>query len=231
MQGGLDCICIDPGESAPIVEYIEQNNLNLCAILITHHHYDHTQGIPDLLNRYAPDLYVPSTNIHEQGKLVKNGDEIYIKQLAANIKVISTPGHTLDHVTYNIGDSLFTGDTLFKGGCGRIFEGSYAMLYESLQKIASYPSHYKIFCGHEYTVNNLRFASICEPNNQHIKDTLDKIYKNGKDYVTLPSTIALELQINPFLRCHSPDIIASMGNSESDPVEVFTYLRNSKDIF
>ncbi|NQY42492.1 MAG: hydroxyacylglutathione hydrolase, partial [Legionellales bacterium] len=181
------CICIDPGEASPVINFLEENNLNLDSILITHHHFDHTGGIDELYKKYRPKIYVPSISIYPKAILVKEEDAVIVNDLT--FKVLNTPGHTLDHVIYVLDKNIFTGDTLFSGGCGRIFEGTYEMMYQSLQKICAFPNEYKIFCGHEYTKENLEFALTIDEKNVAITKLLTYISTNGDNFVTLPSNI------------------------------------------
>jgi hydroxyacylglutathione hydrolase len=234
-QDGTSCVCVDPGDAKPVIEFLEKNNLQLTAILITHHHYDHTAGIEDLYGLYSPEIFSPSKLIHNKSNIVVDKDTFKLTGLRNSCNVIATPGHTLDHVVYNLDDLLFTGDTLFSAGCGRVFEGTYQMMYNSLNTIASFPENYKIFCGHEYTENNLIFASQIEENNNAIKSKLSEIRSNGVNFITLPSTIAQEKLINPFLRCRNSDIIQNVQKKSSKTlrgtVEVFSTIRKWKDNF
>lgn len=224
-------ICIDPGEADPVIEYAKLNHLHLTHILITHHHYDHTNGIDKLMHYFNPTLLIPNAAIHPRGIIVSDQLELQLESIQATVKIISTPGHTLDHVTYVIDNMIFTGDTLFSGGCGRVFEGTHKMLYDSLQKIATLPEKYYIYCGHEYTYNNLLFAKQYDPNNIILQKYFEQI---SNQQVTLPSTLATELAINPFLRCQNPDYLqqlSSMFKQNFTEVELFTKLRTLKDNF
>ncbi len=234
-HNGSDCICIDPGEADPVKKFLDENNLTLSSILITHHHFDHTAGINDLYKQYSPKIFVPNKSIHAKAYLVSDNDKVTIDKPSLSFQVLSIPGHTLDHVAYVIDKNIFTGDTLFSAGCGKIFEGTYEMMYNSLKIITSFPDEYKIFCGHEYTKNNLEFASKIDVNNSMITSKLKEICAIGENLVTLPSTIGIEKQINPFLRCNNSDIIQNVQNfchnTLQDPVEVFKNIRKLKDKF
>ena len=230
-------IVVDPGESSKILELIDGNEIDLKAILVTHHHYDHTNGLSDLLKRSKLDIYGPNNNIAEINKRVKGSDHISI--LGIDFEVIEVPGHTLDHIAFYSFNKdepvLFCGDTLFAGGCGRIFEGTYQQMFNSLKKLSSLPKHTKIYCGHEYTLSNLTFAVEADPNN---KDLLNE-YINVKKLCdlktpSLPSTLDKELKVNPFLRCDNLSIknkIKKQFGVPANDLEIFTALRQWKDTF
>lgn len=225
---------VDPGEAEPVIEFLQKNNLSLSAILLTHHHYDHSNGISKLRQHFS------HVKVFGKGKeiisditdIVKDGD--IISQNGLTFKVMEIPGHTLDHVAYYGEKRLYCGDTLFSAGCGRIFEGTPFQMYGSLQKIKALPEETQIYCGHEYTVANLRFALLVEPNNAYVQEYLAKMQAlllQGKP--TLPSTLKIELKINPFLRCEENGIMMSVQNyfkcKETDPIKIFTYLREWKN--
>jgi len=227
--------CVDPGDGAPVLAYAKNNNLILSHILITHHHADHTGGLYDLLQAfpatkvYGPaDQRIPLLNI-----LVRDEDIIHIGKLA--FRVLSTPGHTASHICYQEPTKgwLFCGDTLFSGGCGRVFEGTMEQLYHSLKLLKNLPDDTKIFCGHEYTRQNLRFAATIEPDNSTIKTYADHLAA-AADPCSLPSTIALEKQINPFLRTHTTNLAQfaqKQGLNPADAYPIFRQLRELKDQF
>ncbi len=234
-QSGSNCICIDPGEAEPVINYLEQSNYNLSAILITHHHYDHTNGINELFKKYSPSIYAPSTSIHQKATIVENSTTFTLPNILIDCEVTATPGHTLDHVIYKIQNHLFTGDTLFSVGCGKIFEGTFETMFNSLLKIRKMPNDTLVYCGHEYTYNNLLFAKAVTPNNQHVIKKMHQIYVAGRNAITLPSTIGEEKLINPFLRCSDSDIIQAIQayakKDLSTPLDVFKQLRIWKDNF
>lgn len=198
-------IVVDPGEARPVIEYLQANNLTLAAILITHHHYDHTNGAKALKKIYNCPVYGPkNSSFTELSDLVQEGSEIIFDWLSSPIQVIEIPGHTLDHIAYVMPGIIFCGDTLFSAGCGKNFEGTVSQMYNSLQKIAALPDDTKIYCGHEYTVKNLQFARAVEPNNPNITKALKKANKlRHSNLPTLPSTLADEKTFNPFLRCNA----------------------------
>lgn len=232
------CIVVDPGDAAPVLAYCQAHQLQLIAILITHHHWDHTDGIDPLLNVYANiPVYGPhNPKIKQIRHRLNENDELTIAPLALTFKVLEVPGHTLDHIAYFSNMGLFCGDTLFSAGCGRLFEGTAKQMYQSTAKLAVLAADTKVYCTHEYTLSNINFALAVEPNNQALLD-----YKRWaqeqrtQQRPTLPSTIRQELLINPFLRCANPDIInrlKSQGKIQrSAEHQVFAALRSWKDSF
>lgn len=230
-------VIVDPGESAPVEDFLLQNQLTLRAILITHHHLDHTNGILSLVEKNAVPVFAPATeNIMGKTHPVQAGDKINIPDFPLHLTVLAIPGHTLGHVAYYESPMLFCGDTLFASGCGRIFEGTPEQMYASLQQLAALPLDTKVYCAHEYTLNNLLFAKTAEPNNQEIIKRLAIVKAlREKDQPTLPSLLADEKATNPFLRCDSPELIAQVtnqaGKSLENPAQVFAELRKWKDHF
>ena len=225
-------VIVDPGEAAPVLKVLAQKNLKLVGILITHHHWDHTNGVPDLLNAVGPFPIVASEQSSHDfvTHRVKDGDDVVIAHV--HCKALSIPGHTLDHTAYfNQQEGfLFTGDTLFSAGCGRIFEGTPEMMYASLQKLAQLGDDIKMYCGHEYTHVNLKFAQTVEPDNLAIRDKLASLPS-----CTLPSTVGEEKLMNPFLRCGEQSVIQSAEQNAqhelATPGDVFSTLREWKNCF
>ena len=230
-------IVIDPGESKQIIDLVKSNEIDLEGILITHHHYDHTNGIEEILKYKKVEVFGPNNNVNSITKRVKQNDVFNL--IGLKFEVIETPGHTLDHIAFYCCEDgksiLFCGDTLFSGGCGRVFEGTYSQMYESLKKLSKLPEDTQIFCGHEYTSSNLQFACAVEPNNQFIKKYNEEIIektKNGEP--SLPSSLKIEYMINPFIRCNKENLIDNINkkfgevNSE---IEIFSTLRKWKDDF
>ena len=230
-------IVVDPGESKKILNLIDNNEIDLKGVLITHHHFDHTNGLSDLLYKRGLKVYGPKNNVNGINNIVKNNDMFTV--IGIDFEVIEIPGHTLDHIafySFNSGEPiLFCGDTLFSGGCGRVFEGTFDQMFIALKKISKYPKETKIFCGHEYTLSNLKFALAVDENNED----LIKEYDNIKNIVdsgnpSLPTILEKELKINPFLRCdnhHIKNKIVSKFNTSDDELEVFCALRQWKDNF
>lgn len=230
-------LIVDPGDAEPVIHHLEHYKLTPAAILITHHHYDHTDGIQDLVARYQLPVYGPASEaVALMSHPLSNVDKLTVTSHFPDFAVINIAGHTTGHIAYLTEDCLFCGDTLFGAGCGRILGGTAEQLFESLQWIASLPKQTKIFCAHEYTAANLRFAATIEPNNvaiqQRIRDT--QILRQ-KDKPSLPSTLALELKTNPFLRCDQPEVIQAAqhfsDHAMASPIDVFKTLRAWKDKF
>ena len=230
-------IVIDPGESKEIIKQMDNNLIDLKGILITHHHFDHTNGLSDLLNKRNLEVFGPQNNIDGINNVVKEFDKFSI--IGINFEVIEIPGHTLDHLAfYSFNDGnpiLFCGDTLFAGGCGRVFEGTYKQMFQSLKKITNYPRETKVYCGHEYTLANLKFALEVDSNNEELKNEYMKLEDViSKNIPSLPTTIKKELKFNPFLRCNDIAIknkIFEKFNIIDNELEIFTALRKWKDNF
>ena len=231
---------VDPGDAQPVLDCLKENNLELAGILITHHHPDHTGGIKDLLANNNVPVYGPdSANIPQISHRLYEGDCINLAD--TNFSVLEIPGHTLDHIAFTASPQeqnplVFCGDTLFTAGCGRIFEGSAEQMYQSLQKLAALPDATRIYCAHEYTLSNLAFATAVEPTSRALQDkTAADEGKRQQGLPTVPSTLAIERETNPFLRCHlSPLALAASQHSArelSDPVEVMREIRLWKDSF
>jgi hydroxyacylglutathione hydrolase len=230
-------IVIDPGESQNLLKILKENNLNLKAILITHHHYDHTGGINEILSEKSIDVYGPNNNIDSINIRLTNESKITL--LGIEFEIIEIPGHTLDHIAYysdNDGHPiLFCGDTLFAGGCGRVFEGTFEQMYDSLSNLKQLPLNTKIYCGHEYTESNLRFAKSVEPLNQRIISRYNNVIELRKKGIpTLPTTIELELETNPFLRVGLKEVqetISKKFNTPKNDKDIFSAIRQWKDNF
>jgi len=226
---------VDPGEARPVQEYLAREKLELVAILATHHHPDHTGGITELVAERRVPVFGPKGEpIPEMTNPVGTGDTASIAALGATFSVIEIPGHTRAHVAYYGAGSLFCGDTLFACGCGRVFEGTPAQMYASLQKLAGLPDETKVYCGHEYTLANIEFARKVDPANAALQAREQRsraLRQAGKP--TLPSTLGEERATNPFLRCLEPAVIDSannyLGARISDPVRVFAAIREWKN--
>lgn len=230
-------IVVDPGEADKVHDYLASTGMTLEAILITHHHYDHTNGVKSLKETYHVPVYGPkSDNIDDITHEVKEHDVIHLPLTDITFTILEIPGHTLDHIAYVNDKMLFCGDTLFSAGCGRLFEGTAQQMFQSLQKIAALPEETKVYCAHEYTVSNLAFAHHVEPRNKDILSFIERSKKlRALNLPTLPSTIDEERKINPFLRCDKKDIIEHVEQhfhvSLTEPWEVFAYLREWKNQF
>lgn len=234
-------IVVDPGDAAPVRMALAEHDLQLAGIFITHHHFDHTGGLDDLLRDKSIPVYGPYNDaIPQITNRVKEGDTV--EALGTSFNIYEVPGHTLDHIAYYSSNakvstpSLFCGDTLFAGGCGRVFEGNPTMMLDSLTKLAQLPPNTEVFCAHEYTLGNLTFAMAVEPGNESLKARVESDKKRrSKNIPTVPSTLQSELDTNPFLRCQQPSVIKQAEQHEGKPcqdnVAVFAAIRGWKDNF
>ncbi|STX29064.1 hydroxyacylglutathione hydrolase [Legionella beliardensis] len=228
-------ICVDPGDAQPVIDYLQKMQLTLKAILITHHHWDHSGGVVELYQHHPRAMvYAPAdTRIPLITHTVHDNDLIDLS--AWHFRVLSIPGHTSSHICYfeTKQQLLFCGDTLFSAGCGRVFDGTYEQLLTSLNLLKNLPEDTKVYCGHEYTRQNLRFAATVEPNNLAIQK-YQHVLNQEPNTCSLPSTIALEKQVNPFLRLHEPHVqnYAKMRGCEAkDELSIFKQIRTDKDNF
>lgn len=231
--GGADAVVVDPSEAAPVLAALEAAGLRLVAILNTHHHFDHVGGNEGLLERFGK---IPvfahesdSGRVPAQTELVREGQRVEIGGLS--FEPLHVPGHTTGAIAYFGHGAVFTGDTLFVAGCGRLFEGTPAMMYTSLcEKLAKLPPQTKVYCGHEYTASNLRFALHAEPGNAAAKEKLARVTEmRERGEPTVPSTIADELATNPFLRVAEPAVRDRFPGAT--PAEVLGAVRSAKDTF
>jgi hydroxyacylglutathione hydrolase len=229
---------VDPGDAEPVLRALPELGLTPCAILCTHHHGDHVGGVETLLRHYPGlPVYGPGNeNIHEINRPVADGDVITLPELGVSLQVLGVPGHTRGHVAYTGHGWLFCGDTLFSAGCGRLFEGTAAQMHASLSRLAAMPRETLVYCAHEYTLANLRFAAAVEPGNTAIgryRAACEARIRNGEP--TIPSTVARELEINPFLRSAEPAVAAAAaqhaGIHLENAAEVFAAVRKWKDTF
>ena len=233
-------IVVDPGCATAVLKVLNTEELTLTDILTTHHHLDHTAGVQSLLEKFPnANLYTPFPN-HESidrcQQQVQEGHSLSFWDQALSLRVMAVPGHTLDHIAFVNDQLLFCGDTLFSSGCGRLFEGSYQQLFDSLQRLAQLPPETAVFCTHEYTRANLAFAMTVEPNNKAIQEKQSWVESRLKNkQPSLPSCINNELNTNPFLRTNHPDVISAASDytdtTLQHPVEVFKALRQWKDHF
>jgi hydroxyacylglutathione hydrolase len=226
---------IDAPEAAAVEAALAATGWKLTDILVTHHHSDHTAGIPELKRRYACRVVAPrreAARIADADVAVGDGDAVSVGQLAG--QVIDTPGHTAGHISYWFGPEkvAFVGDTLFSIGCGRLLEGTPEMMWQSLLKLRNLPGETQIYCGHEYTAANIAFARSVDPDNRALiarAEEVAALRAAGKP--TIPATIAAEKAANPFLRADVPEFAAALGMSGSPPAKVFAKIRAAKDTF
>jgi hydroxyacylglutathione hydrolase len=242
------CVVVDPGDAAPVIAFLTERDLKLDAILITHHHADHVGGIAALTGRWSVPVYGPAAE-HITGvtQALRENDQVALPDFVNEpFRVIEVPGHTSGHIAYASGDILFCGDTLFAAGCGRMFEGTAQQLHSSLMRLAALPDSTRVFCTHEYTLSNLRFALAVDCDNHALVErSFVEQERRSRAEPTLPSTIAIERATNPFLRCAQPALMQSArrhiedtrGSPNatlpdlSDPTNVFSVLREWKNVY
>jgi len=237
LRSGTQAAVVDPGEARPVQDYLAKEGLSLVAILATHHHPDHVGGIAELVGRNKVPVFGPKGEpIPALTHPVGQDDSAVIPALDASFSVLDIPGHTRAHVAYYGLGSLFCGDTLFACGCGRVFEGTAAQMLDSLSKLAALPDQTKVYCGHEYTLANIRFARAVDPGNAELaarEERAQRLRDAGRP--TLPSTLGEERATNPFLRCAEPAVVDSankyLGARIADPVRVFAAIRDWKNKF
>jgi len=230
-------IVVDPGEAPPVLEFLQKNDLSLLAIFITHHHWDHTNGIEEILNfKKVPVYGSANEKITHLTHPLRELDIVSVPEFPLDFQVLEIPGHTVGHIAYYSPGMLFCGDTLFSAGCGRLFEGTAEQMFISLQKLAALPDDTKVYCAHEYTLNNLRFAASVEANNQEIMNRISFVTAlRDKNLPSLPSTMKEEKETNPFLRCGVLEVkwnVEKQVNRKLESlVETFAMLRKWKDEF
>lgn len=226
---------VDPGEAGPVIDFLTKEERKLDLILNTHHHGDHIAGNAALIKKYGAQLVGPraeKSRISGMKKTVGEGD--VVKFAGSRARVFETPGHTTGHIAFHFAEDgvLFCGDTLFALGCGRVFEGTPAQMWESLKKLRSLPDETMCYCGHEYTQGNAGFASSIEPKNAALKRrVVDILRTRSQGLATIPFQLGEDKATNPFLRADSPDLQAAIGMAGADPADVFAQIRAQKDAF
>lgn len=247
IHDGRHAAVVDPGDAVPVLAALQAEGLTLAAILLTHHHADHVGGVVELARQAVSDefpvipVYGPA---REQSRIkgmsipLHGDDRIRIPALSLELQVIDIPGHTLGHIAYYAADHglLFCGDTLFAGGCGRVFEGTPQQMVSSLGKLACLPAETQVYCAHEYTLSNLKFAAEVEPGNAQLQERiLNERARRERGEPTVPTTIALERQTNPFLRATEKEILGSLQKAGRltalDEVSSFAALREWKNTY
>lgn len=230
------CAVVDPGDAAPVIAWLERNpDWRLTDILITHHHADHTGGVAQLKTLTGAKVYGPANeNIPARDVALSDNDQLTV--LGLTFAVHAVPGHTLGHIAFYHQGLLFCGDTLFAAGCGRLFEGTPLQMYTSLERLAALPAETLVYCTHEYTQSNLKFAQAVEPDNADIAERVEQVKQlRAHGEMTLPSNLALEKRTNPFLRTAETSVKQKAdernGRDNRSGAEVFASLRAWKDKF
>lgn len=229
------CVIVDPGEASGTLDFLERNGLELCGLLLTHHHHDHVGGVDAIRARHASPAWGPDDpRMPSDLRVVAEGDSVSIGALGLSFSVIETPGHTTSHIAFHGGEMLFCGDTLFSVGCGRLFEGTPAQMQASIDKIAGLPGSTRVYCAHEYTESNCSFAREVEPDNDALAERCDQVSAlRQRGRITLPSTIEAEKTFNPFMRTRESGVIAAARRREPDvgdaPADIFGVIRRWKD--
>lgn len=224
---------IDAPEAAPVIKALQREGWHLTDILVTHHHADHVGGIAELKQKYDCRVVAPhdkTAAIPQVDERVKQGDTVMVGTLSA--RVLETPGHTLDHVSYVFEDerALFAADTLFSIGCGRVFEGTYPMMWDSLLKLRALPDDMRLYCGHEYTASNVKFALTVEPNNPALKARAAEVMRlRAENKPTIPVLLGEEKQANVFLRADAAEVAAALHMKGTSAADVFGELRERKN--
>jgi len=237
LRDGERAAVVDPGDARPVIEYLDREGLSLVAIVNTHHHADHVGGNAELLKRWRVPVFGPKDpRIPEVTRALGDGDRITLPHFDIDFEVMEIPGHTRTHIAFYGGGMLFCGDTLFAAGCGRLFEGTPQQMHDSLTRLAQVPDSTRVYCGHEYTLSNIKFAKAAEPGNRALPDLEARAAAQRElDQPTLPSTIGQEKASNPFLRVREPEIVANASRYAAkelhDPVSVLAAIRDWKNNF
>lgn len=234
LRCGDRAVVVDPGDAVPVLKRLQADGLKLEAIFVTHHHADHQGGVADLIEQWPVPVFGPAKeSITGCTQRLSGGEGIEV--LGQGFEVLAVPGHTAGHIAYQMAGAVFCGDTLFGAGCGRLFEGTPAQMFESLATLAALSDDTLIYCAHEYTEANLRFAAAVEPDNAAIQRRMAGVGERRRvGLPTVPSTLAEEKATNPFLRCAEPAVVSAARRHNAgadDPVSVFAAIREWKNVF
>ncbi len=236
-RGGRDAVVVDPGDAAPVLDAFGERGLDLAGVLLTHHHWDHAGGVPDLLERW-PDAPVYGPDDRRLGdwcRACHEGDTVRLEPLDLDFAVIDVPAHTRSHIAFHGHGLLFSGDTLFSVGCGRLFEGSPEDMQRAMDKLAALPADTRVYCGHEYTVDNCRFALAVEPDNAALaRRSEDAKAARARGEITLPARLGEELEVNPFLRTRESAVVEAARRHDPDAAAgaaTMAVIRGWKDRF
>ncbi len=218
-RGGKACVVVDPGDAAPVLDTLAKRDLELAAILVTHHHWDHAGGVPELLEAWpGATVYGPDDErLGDWNQPCREGDTVSITALDLSFAVLEVPAHTRTHIAFYGHGALFSGDTLFSIGCGRLFEGSPEDMQKAMDKLAVLPGATRVYCGHEYTLDNCRFALAVEPDNTRLQARAETVQRLREEHQpTLPALLEDELAANPFLRTRAPAVVAAARQRSPD---------------
>ena len=235
--GAVRVTVVDPGDAAPVLRHLAAEGLQLDSILVTHHHRDHVGGVAELKAATGATVYGPATDrIAECDIALGDGDTVSLPALALRLTVLAVPGHVREHVAFYGDGRLFCGDTLFLAGCGRVFTGTPEQLFQSLQRLTALPAETLVYCTHEYTQSNLRFARTVEPEHVGLHEREQRVLAlRSQGHATVPGVLAEELRTNPFLRCHEPALQQAVTRETGVPYEAalacFVALREWKNRF
>lgn len=236
LHNNTDAVIVDPGDAVPVQNWLDEKELSLKAILITHHHADHIGGLKNLISPEI-EVYGPVSNrIPHITHALVDGETLTLKCLGIDLQVMHVPGHTREHIAFFGDGKLFCGDTLFSGGCGRLFEGTPKQMHKVFQRYSQLPGDTQVYCTHEYTLANVQFAETLTPDSQALQSYKDWVVKQrSEDKPTLPGTIAQEMKINPYMRVAEPQILTALaqitGTMPTGDVEAFAAIRQLKDNF